>query len=294
MIKKILGCILAALVLFCGIVTTVNITSDESKSDLSAIVQNMPSDTNLLPKNIYSLQVAKAEFPCWWQLASKCIDGEIAFQSFIVEYNDGFVVIDPVHNKTWHDKFLFKTDYDQAAYDAQAKILQQSRGILITHEHWDHTGIVLDDELFEKTKAKFWITEPQLQGIVSHGYRDLVKKDIQLLNQAKSPFAGISYLSTPGHSQGHQMISIQLQSGEQYILTGDIAYNYQSFEENRTRPLIASLLGGEQPFEVADQVTALSKLVEKNSGKGSKLRLIPAHDQERTKKLIQHLPKTFL
>lgn len=141
--------------------------------------------------------------------------------------------------------------------------------IILTHLHWDHAS---NNMMFPD--AKFYVQKRELlyaanppdyyrfgyyPELIFHTKYNELDGDSEILD-------GISVVSTPGHTGGHQSVLVNTKTG-MYGITGDLVNTYKSWE------LEPKLTGGymTNPNEYNDSLYKLEKLVDN---------IIPSHDPE--------------
>lgn len=160
--------------------------------------------------------------------------------SVLLMHPDGPVLIDAGLNpdgltdpaNAWGPRAsLIKPDFSEA--DTIRSRLQQLKlditdikMVIITHLHWDHTGSLRFFTncpiVVQKVEYRFAFNP---DSIVSAQYMRNhfdFSLDYQLVEGDKTILPGISVLKTPGHTPGHQSVVIQLDSGSNYIFSGDV------------------------------------------------------------------------
>jgi 4-pyridoxolactonase len=108
--------------------------------------------------------------------------------------------------------------------------------VINTHLHIDHCSY---NKLF--TKATWLVQGKELLGGLSSGkweggyVKAAVQASVQtglkpeFLNGDYNALKGISIISTPGHTEGHQSVSVETDSGV-YVLTGDMCMVRENFD----------------------------------------------------------------
>jgi glyoxylase-like metal-dependent hydrolase (beta-lactamase superfamily II) len=87
---------------------------------------------------------------------------------------------------------------------------------------------------------------------------------------------GIVFIKAPGHTPGHQMIYVKLQNGIEYLFSGDIVWNYMNITKLNNRPLLATLMGGEDRKQLGQQIQLFY-----NIHRNRDVIIIPSHDPDR-------------
>ena len=109
--------------------------------------------------------------------------------------------------------------------------------------------------------------------------------------KARAPFTyeravavapGVVLLRAPGHTPGSQLVFIERQDGEEFLLLGDVAWHRENYEQVQERARLVTLLLGEDRDAVLAQLAALQKL----STAEPKLHIVPGHDGVVMKQLL--------
>ncbi|MGW2524203.1 N-acyl homoserine lactonase family protein [Streptomyces sp. NPDC001617] len=132
--------------------------------------------------------------------------------------------------------------------------------VVNTHLHFDHCG---NNNLFPQ--AQMYVTSHELHRVTRHPtasqyrYFDHVAS-ITAVDNATEIVPGVTVLSTPGHTTGHQSVFVRLRSGAPVLLCGDAipnqdfldTGNWQAFEDPPTSVGTAAVL-----LELAEQQGAI-------------------------------------
>ncbi len=242
------------------------------------------------PTFIASSKIAGGTFPGFFVIAGNPFDKyPIDWRTYQIVYGDGTsFLVDPTHNEAFHKEFPLSGDYFKARYDEMQTVLATSNKILFTHEHWDHMvglsqsphiGDVIDNIVITKEQLNSWMIE-------------YVKFDADYLSQLRpldydhyhTVAPGVVLIKAQGHTPGNQIIYVALQSGEEFIFGGDIAYNQANLRRGKGRTWLASFLGKETStnrLDVANQLRVLKTLYEETS-----IHVIVSHDEDLNAKYI--------
>jgi len=91
---------------------------------------------------------------------------------------------------------------------------------------------------------------------------------------------GIVLIKAPGHTPGHQMIYVRLDSGREYLLIGDVGWTLDNVTQLKLRPSVTMLRINEDPPALMHQLRWIKDVMDQE-----KLIVIPSHDD----KLLQDL-----
>lgn len=215
-----------------------------------------------------------------------------AFPETFVVAGDGFHMHPMVllaHRVLWPDRSLVidtamapeagkklpGSKFDPAAYARLQAALARADAIVFTHEHPDHVGGAARAPDLAAIAGKVHMTREQLTGPkLEHddfppgALERLTPLDYQGLH-AVAP--GVVLQHAPGHSQGSQLVYVELASGARYLFVGDIAWSFDNIRLQTGRPGVATLLMREDRPAVASQLQALAALP-------SDVHVVVAHD----------------
>jgi glyoxylase-like metal-dependent hydrolase (beta-lactamase superfamily II) len=211
--------------------------------------------------------------------ADPCTMARTAFQ---IEFTSGWIMVDAGMDRAVHHFFEKEKPqpFDEAAAGQVAKAVQQSRLILITHEHGDHVAGVIRNpgkEIPSKTiltrqQADALINDPQMPEIRLDEEKS--KEYIIASFESILPVApGVVLIRTPGHTKGEIMIYAKLQNGKEYIFTGDISWSFKGIEENKQKPASERKRVGEDEDLVGQQLAWLQQRLLKD-----KMIILVSHD----------------
>lgn len=207
------------------------------------------------------------------------ISARTAFQ---VIYPNGSIMIDTGMDETVHRFYGFGRiePYWPKRNETVQTALQQANMILVTHEHGDHVAGVLRSPHRETLASKTILTKAQVNTLINSPQLP----EIQLSeNRAKDyvvvdydevlPVApGMVLVKAPGHTPGHQMVYIRLESGAEYLLIGDVGWSLENVIEIKLRPEVTINRIGEDPTALKLQLRWLNELL------NEEIIIVPSHD----------------
>ena len=207
------------------------------------------------------------------------VSARTAFQAY---YPSGSVMIDAGMDRDVHRFYGFGRDepYWQDRNDIVQSALRQANLIVVTHEHGDHVAGVLRsphrDEIARKTilsraQVDTLTSSPQLPEIRMTEVEalDYIIVDYELF----LPVApGVVLIRAPGHTPGHQMVYVQLESGTEYLLIGDIGWSLDNVTEMKPRPEATANRIGEDPEVLTAQLRWLNGTMQEG------VIVVPSHD----------------
>jgi glyoxylase-like metal-dependent hydrolase (beta-lactamase superfamily II) len=178
--------------------------------------------------------------------------------------------------------------FSDDAFAKMEKAMLAASAIVVTHEHIDHIGGLVQSKLFpELVKGKALLTPTQVAWAQADS-RTLLSlenaKTIQTFDFDKlyRVAPGVALQKAPGHSPGSQLIYVRTADGHELLFIGDIAWNEQSLVQMKMRPMLASLALKEDRQAVIDELAAIKAISEANP----KLTIVVAHDGENLQRAL--------
>jgi glyoxylase-like metal-dependent hydrolase (beta-lactamase superfamily II) len=207
----------------------------------------------------------------------------IAFPVFQIRYQDRWIMIDAGFDRDAWTEFYGTTPvtYWPDRFDQIQLALRDAEGIVLTHEHWDH-AVGIERGPYEQTvAAKTMLTPAQVASFLnppSPYYERLARDSLPpfrtLSYDSIYPFApGVALVSAPGHSPGSQWIYVQLATGPEFLIVGDLAWNMFGLERGLQRPQRISESLKEDREALQTQIDFVHRLI----GRGG-VTVIISHD----------------
>ena len=209
------------------------------------------------------------------------ISARTAFQ---IVYPSGSIMLDSGMDETVHKFYGFGREepYWQEANDGVQRALRAAQLILITHEHGDHVAGVIRSDYRDELAAKTILTKAQVQTLnlapqlpeiqlTAEQASDYIVVDYELILPAGP---GIVLIKSPGHTQGHQMVYVQLADGKEFLFIGDIAWSMDNIIQLKLRPAATIERIKENPQALMHQMTWIKQAMNEDG-----LIVVPSHDQ---------------
>jgi glyoxylase-like metal-dependent hydrolase (beta-lactamase superfamily II) len=200
-----------------------------------------------LPNSINYIKVAESHRP----LSDIIVGGSqqdyvSARTAFQVIFSDGSVMIDSGMDEAVHKFFGFGRVEPYWA-DRNAilqRALKSAKLIVITHEHGDHVAGVIRTDSRQEIAVKTLMTRAQVQTLTTYPQMpeirltpEMARSYIVIDYQEYLPVApGMVLIKAPGHTPGHQMVYVRLDSGREYLFIGDVGWTLDNVTKLKLRP----------------------------------------------------------
>jgi glyoxylase-like metal-dependent hydrolase (beta-lactamase superfamily II) len=205
--------------------------------------------------------------------------------AFQLEYPQATIMIDSGMDEDVHRGFSTGTPepYWPERNAAVQQALLAASLVVLTHEHGDHIAGVVRSPNRVAIAAHTVLTKDQLETLVLAPQ----STEIRLLPEQAADYLVIDYaliypaapgvvlLKSPGHTPGHQMVYLRLQSGRELLLSGDVSWAMDGILEQRQRPEGTSDRIREDRAALALQLEWLRSVVDDGS-----VIVIPSHDAD--------------
>jgi glyoxylase-like metal-dependent hydrolase (beta-lactamase superfamily II) len=137
---------------------------------------------------------------------------------FQVRFPSGWIMVDAAMDREIAAAANDPSRFFDDRYTSAIAALRGARLIVVTHEHYDHIAIVVDYD--------------------------------RMLPIAP----GVVLIKAPGHTPGSQVVYVQLASGREVILSGDVAFNHLGIETETQKPDSASRHMAEDRMAIAHEL----------------------------------------
>jgi glyoxylase-like metal-dependent hydrolase (beta-lactamase superfamily II) len=203
--------------------------------------------------------------------------------AFQVVYPTGSVMIDSGMHQAVHKFFGFGREepYWPERNAAVQEALKQAKLIVVTHEHGDHVAGVIRTEQRKEIAAKTLLTREQVRTLILYPQMPEIRltpetaRDYIVVDyESYLPVApGMVLIKAPGHTPGHQMIYVRLDSGREYLFIGDVAWTLANVTQLKLRPAITMRRINEDAAALGHQLRWIRAMMDQE-----KLVVIPSHD----------------
>jgi glyoxylase-like metal-dependent hydrolase (beta-lactamase superfamily II) len=209
---------------------------------------------------------------------------------FQIRFADYWIMVDAAADST----MLGGPGFSPAAFDAAVQGLSGARAIVLTHEHHDHVGGIFQAADSLAIAARTLLTAEQRHTLETAPNRPAIRLDSTRAARFQ-PFAyenalriapGVVLIKAPGHTPGSQLVYIQLASGDEIVLAGDVAWMMAGIRDGRQKPPDVSanvaLLGvAEDRAQIERQLDWLRSVEARG------VHVIVAHDRAAVDELVE-------
>lgn len=208
--------------------------------------------------------------------------------SYRLVFADRSIILDTANDAATARQDKWLTSYDEGAWQRMQAGLSNASMILVTHEHCDHIGGLLQSPAWQGLLPKAVLNEEQFRN-VPHctvwpkgsraGFRPIAYRGIH----AVAP--GVVLIRAPGHTRGSQMVYVRRADGHEFLFMGDTASLLDNVRLLRPRSRYVMLTGGHEDDRSAifRQTIAIRRLMDS----AQRLTLVPGHDAAAIRSLEQ-------
>jgi glyoxylase-like metal-dependent hydrolase (beta-lactamase superfamily II) len=203
--------------------------------------------------------------------------------AFQVVYPTGTVMIDSGMDQPVHRFFGFGREepYWPERNAAVQEALKQARLIVVTHEHGDHVAGVIRSDSRKEIAAKTLLTGEQVRTLLLYPQMPEIRLSPEAAHdyivvdyESYLPVApGLVLIKAPGHTPGHQMVYVRLESGSEYLFIGDVAWTLANVTQLKLRPAATMRRISEDATALGHQLRWIRQVMDQE-----KLIVIPSHD----------------
>lgn len=191
-----------------------------------------------LPR-IERLDLSLIHLPDWHPEAAN--GGEVPVYGYVVDHPDGAIVFDTgvgFGNDFIDEAYAPRSERLAPALAAVGIEIESVAMVVNSHLHFDHCG---QNPLFFGTGVPIHVQAPELDAVaadrfytdpewarVPDGQRSVLQGDAEIAE-------GVTVLSTPGHTPGHQSLLVE-GGGERVILAGQLVWALGDYHQPRASP----------------------------------------------------------
>lgn len=204
---------------------------------------------------------------------------ELARNSYRLVWPDRSAIIDTGNDEALALDDRWTKGYDRAAWQRVQRGLDQASLIVVTHEHADHIGGLLQSPNRQALVSKALLNPEQV------AFSDYDRYWTRDWREGFRPFAyqgikaiapGVVLVRAPGHTKGSQLVYVRRADGREYIFMGDAASSLDNVRliRPRSRYVMTSGAHGDDRDAVFRQSMALHQLWKSYPA----TTLVPGHD----------------
>jgi glyoxylase-like metal-dependent hydrolase (beta-lactamase superfamily II) len=192
------------------------------------------------PKAVNVLMIARFTPPPSYLIEGYQTEFEGVHTMFQIRYPDGWIMVDVSGDK----ELLGDSGFSEEAFQQSVDALLGAQLIISTHEHHDHIWRLINSPHAERYSEKTILTEEQIHTLVTAPNRpevrlteDQAERYLTVGYDRIFPIApGVVLIKAPGHTPGGQMVYVRLESGQELILTGDVAWQKVGIDRGLQKP----------------------------------------------------------
>ncbi len=216
--------------------------------------------------------------------------GELAMvrASYRLVYPDRAIIIDTANDAATARQDRWFTSYDPAAWQRLQRALSAAATIIVTHEHCDHIGGLLQSPNWRDLLPKAVLNDAQFSNVPEctvwpAGSRAAFTPITYQGLHAVAP--GVVLIRAPAHTPGSQMVYVRRSDGHEYVFMGDTASSADNVRLLHPRSRYVMITGGhgDNRDAVFRQTIALNRLTQT----APDLTLVPGHDADAIQAIVQ-------
>jgi glyoxylase-like metal-dependent hydrolase (beta-lactamase superfamily II) len=210
--------------------------------------------------------------------------------SYRLVFPDRTILIDTANSADLAKRFK-AASYDSAAWKRLVPAMESASAIVVTHEHADHIGGLLESPHRDALFGRAVLTSEQaadMAGSLPLHWPDLAALNFHPLSydrlHALAP--GVVLIKAPGHTSGSQMVYVRRADGREYLFTGDTTSLLDNVTLKRIRSRYVTDWYGDQTHDDRPAVMAQTIAIHDLAQKYPDLIIVPGHDGRQMLRLI--------
>lgn len=180
---------------------------------------------------------------------------------FQVRFPHGWIMVDAAYDRRAAGT---SGTFFQDRYDRVVAALRGAGLIVVTHEHDDHVGTLLDPAVAHDVAFKTLLTRQQERTLIDHPRSNArldtasARRFLVVDYDRVLPIApGVVLIRAPGHTPGSQMVYVKLASGREVVLAGDVVWHSAGIAMQRQKPDSVSRQLGEDRTAIGHEIAWL-------------------------------------
>ncbi|WP_425229646.1 MBL fold metallo-hydrolase [Sphingomonas sp.] len=199
--------------------------------------------------------------------------------SYRLVWPDQSIIVDTGNSGALARRFGARS-YDAAAWSRLVAAMDRASDIVVTHEHADHIGGLVESPHLAAIIGRARVTREQLADPTEmeplRWPRGQTPTPL-IYDRLHALAPGVVLMKAPGHTPGSQMVYVRRADGREYLFMGDVASNADNVRLQRIRPrYTTTYLDGHHDDRraVMLETQALGRLATSDPA----LVLVPGHD----------------
>jgi glyoxylase-like metal-dependent hydrolase (beta-lactamase superfamily II) len=197
---------------------------------------------------------------------------------FQIRFSDGWIMVD-----AGGDREVLFENFSHENYAIIGEALANANMTVVTHAHDDHAGSLVRGPFAESASSRAILTEEQLGFLMAGSNNPKVQISQAHADRFRAvrydevlPIApGVVLIKAAGHTPGSQIVFVELESGKEILLIGDIVWHKAGLDRGAHK---GSFVAGIGHAEDREALTAQLRWLKEIRDGG--LHVVIAHDWE--------------